>query len=185
VQRQPIVSAELKCLKDGVFPGGTTARQSEQVRCTSCPRFIRVAGMARTEHMVKSKPSTIYLLGRSEPLAPDTRRLIQTHFRIAQRRSQNALLRMPEGYLPMHCAGAEGPGPPRKQVSLPCIRRTRIQMVPQTFKSYIFVVRAARRRTKDLDLVNLQLLRTDMTTCIILLDGTMGRLQVHRVNLYK
>ncbi|KAJ7470905.1 hypothetical protein FB451DRAFT_1399651 [Mycena latifolia] len=48
---KPLVFAELKFLKEGVFPAGMTPRRNDSVRCSSCSRLIKVVGMG--EHLKK------------------------------------------------------------------------------------------------------------------------------------
>ncbi|KAJ6553501.1 hypothetical protein DFH09DRAFT_1166784 [Mycena vulgaris] len=49
-QHRKLVLKELKFLQEGIFPSGTAVRRNDKIRCSSCPRLVRLTNMA--EHIL-------------------------------------------------------------------------------------------------------------------------------------
>ncbi|KAJ6495997.1 hypothetical protein C8R45DRAFT_926536 [Mycena sanguinolenta] len=77
------ILTEFKYMKNGVFPDGMVARQSDKLRCSYCPRLITVKGMA--DHIVDKhkgqNPDEIPFISKAKgdkkhcPDCPDSKRV--------------------------------------------------------------------------------------------------------------
>ncbi|KAJ7932130.1 hypothetical protein B0H13DRAFT_1956626 [Mycena leptocephala] len=77
----PIIRAEFKYMLNGVLPDGMVGRRNDKVRCSYCPRLIKVKGMA--DHVVDKhkdqNPDVIPFIPKRDekhcPECPDLKRL--------------------------------------------------------------------------------------------------------------